>query len=242
MTTQSLPAVSLRTGYRLPAARVLLRVVNYLICMALWPIGPAISGLGSVFLPALREAAGSVDAEELRGGAAEDGDAVVVAQARDRQDVVDRHLVPRERVVGADHHLAHTALGDQVAHPFGGEHDRVEIELTVLQVLGRLLLGQRADPVREGRDDCIRARGVGRQEAAAMSRTNLEPRTKRSGVAAQNSPSFSFWILISSAAASRSARYQKGLMLSAAYSSLSDADLWGKIRACPGHLPWTLSS
>src|SRR5689334_6467011 len=32
--------------------------------------------------------------------------------------------------------------------------------------------------------------------------------TKRSGVAAQNSASFSFWILISSAAASRSARYQ----------------------------------
>ena len=60
MPTQSLPATSLRTGKRLPAARVLLRVVNYLICMALWLIGPAISGLESSFLPAFREAQGRV--------------------------------------------------------------------------------------------------------------------------------------------------------------------------------------
>src|ERR1700730_4341264 len=125
MSTQSLPAVSLRTGNRLPDAQVLFRGVNYLICMALWLIGAAICRLQSSFLPALREGAGSVNAEELGGGAAEDGDAVVVAQARDRHDVIDRHLVPRERVVGADHHLAHTGLGDQVAHSLRGEHDRV---------------------------------------------------------------------------------------------------------------------
>jgi hypothetical protein len=35
MLTQSLPAASLRTGHRLPAARLLLRVSNYLIYMAL---------------------------------------------------------------------------------------------------------------------------------------------------------------------------------------------------------------
>ncbi len=45
--------------------------------------------------------------------------------------------------------------------------------------------------------------------------------TNRSGVAAQNSASFSFWIRISSAAASRSARYQNGLMLSASTSTPS---------------------
>src|ERR1700730_2963787 len=56
MLIQSLPAASLRTGNRLPAARVLLRVSNYLICMVLWLIGPARSGLESSFLPALREA------------------------------------------------------------------------------------------------------------------------------------------------------------------------------------------
>ena len=59
MLTQSLPAASLRTGNRLPAARVLFRVSNYLICMASWLIGPAISGLESSFLPALREASES---------------------------------------------------------------------------------------------------------------------------------------------------------------------------------------
>src|SRR5262245_36686698 len=176
MATQGLPAVSLRTGTRLPEAEVLLRGVNYLIGMALWPIRWAVYGRQSSFLPALREGASSVDAEQLGRGAAEDGDFVVVAEARGREDVIDRHLVPRERVVGADHHLAHTALGDQVAHRFGGEHDRVEKELTILQVLARLLLGQRADPVREGRDHRIRAVGVGRQEAAAMRGTDLQAR------------------------------------------------------------------
>jgi len=56
MATQSLPAVSLRTGNRLPDAQVLIRGVNYLICMALWLVGSAISGLEPSFLPALREA------------------------------------------------------------------------------------------------------------------------------------------------------------------------------------------
>ena len=56
MLTQSLPAASLRTGNRLPAAQVLLRVSNYLIYMVLWLIVPASSDLESSFLPALREA------------------------------------------------------------------------------------------------------------------------------------------------------------------------------------------
>src|SRR6266446_3772872 len=108
MSIQSLPAASLRTGNRLPAARVLLRVVNYLICMFLSRVGSAISGRESSFLPALRETPGggrrstrracgpgrrilcSADPEQLCRGAAEDGDAVVVAQPRDRHDVVDR--------------------------------------------------------------------------------------------------------------------------------------------------------
>jgi len=37
--------------------------------------------------PCSQGGAGSVDAEELGGGAAEDGDALVVAQARDRATV-----------------------------------------------------------------------------------------------------------------------------------------------------------
>ena len=44
MSTQSLPAPSLRTGHGLPAVRWVSRVVNYLIYQALWLIMPAISG------------------------------------------------------------------------------------------------------------------------------------------------------------------------------------------------------
>src|SRR6267378_770000 len=56
MPTQSLPAASLRSAIRLPAARVLFRVSNYLIYRALWATGTAVSGIESSFLPALREA------------------------------------------------------------------------------------------------------------------------------------------------------------------------------------------
>jgi hypothetical protein len=56
MPTQSLPAASLRPANRFPAARVSLSVANYLIYRALEPIGRAISGVKSRFLPALREA------------------------------------------------------------------------------------------------------------------------------------------------------------------------------------------
>ena len=59
MSTQSLPAPSLRTGHGLPAVRWVRRVVNYLIYRALWLIMPAISGSEPSFLPGLREAPGA---------------------------------------------------------------------------------------------------------------------------------------------------------------------------------------
>jgi hypothetical protein len=55
MPTQSLPAASLRTADRLPAARVLVQVASYLIYKVLWPLRKASSGAESSFLPALRE-------------------------------------------------------------------------------------------------------------------------------------------------------------------------------------------
>jgi len=58
MPTRCLPAASLRTAYRLPAARVLMWVASYLIYKALWPIWRAISVVGSIFIPALREMLG----------------------------------------------------------------------------------------------------------------------------------------------------------------------------------------
>src|SRR5260370_29408630 len=55
MPTQILPAASLRSAKRLPAAPTLFRAANYLICIALWSIGRAIFRVASNFLPALRE-------------------------------------------------------------------------------------------------------------------------------------------------------------------------------------------
>jgi hypothetical protein len=55
MPTQILPAASLRSADRLPAARGLLRVSNRLISIALWSIGRVIFRVASNFLPALRE-------------------------------------------------------------------------------------------------------------------------------------------------------------------------------------------
>src|ERR1700730_6996179 len=59
MSTQSLPAASLRTGNRLPAGRVFLWVFKHLICRALSAICWSICGAQSIFVPALREAPGS---------------------------------------------------------------------------------------------------------------------------------------------------------------------------------------
>src|SRR5882724_8570450 len=58
MPTQILPAASLRSAQRLPAARALFLAANYLICLALWSIGRAIFGIAANFLPALREGRG----------------------------------------------------------------------------------------------------------------------------------------------------------------------------------------
>src|SRR5882672_5662052 len=55
MPTQILPSASLRSANRLPAARTLSWVSNYLIGMALWSIGRAIFRVASNFLPVLRE-------------------------------------------------------------------------------------------------------------------------------------------------------------------------------------------
>src|ERR1700730_6977784 len=57
MPRQILPAASLRSAQRLPAAQALFLVANNLIYMALWSIGRAIFRGAANFLPALREGA-----------------------------------------------------------------------------------------------------------------------------------------------------------------------------------------
>src|SRR4029077_12698394 len=115
------------------------------------------------------------DAEQSRRGATQDGDPLLVIQPRGVEHEVDLRAGPRERVVSSDHDLARTAFRNQVAQRLGREHDGVEEELAVLEIRGRLLLGQRADPVGERPDHCIRPVGVGRQEAAAMRGADLQP-------------------------------------------------------------------
>src|SRR5438105_13304500 len=56
MSKQILPAASLRSTNRLPAARAWVERSNHLIRMALWSTARAIFGAASDFLPALREA------------------------------------------------------------------------------------------------------------------------------------------------------------------------------------------
>src|ERR1700736_1527231 len=59
MSTQSLPAASLRTGNRLPAGRARYWMPKYLIWTALSSICSSIRRDKSISLPALREAPGS---------------------------------------------------------------------------------------------------------------------------------------------------------------------------------------
>src|SRR5437870_3284448 len=63
MSTQTLPAASLRRANRLPAVRTLSWAANYWVCMALWSIGRAILRAASNFLPALREGPAEADCQ-----------------------------------------------------------------------------------------------------------------------------------------------------------------------------------
>src|SRR5438309_312353 len=67
MPTQILPAASLRSATRLPAARALFLAANYLICLALWSIGRTIFRVAANFLPALREGRGPFLSPLARG-------------------------------------------------------------------------------------------------------------------------------------------------------------------------------
>src|SRR5580704_9585796 len=67
MPAQILPAASLRSAKRLPAARALFLTANYLICLTLWSIGRAIFRVAANFLPALRERRGLALSPLARG-------------------------------------------------------------------------------------------------------------------------------------------------------------------------------
>src|SRR5229473_8082017 len=104
------------------------------------PVTTATVPLSSMCFPCLF---GSSDAEQPRRGSAQDGDALVVVQSRRVEHEIDLRAGPRERVVGPDHDLTGPGFRDQVAQRLGREDDRVEEELSVLEIGGRLLLWQR---------------------------------------------------------------------------------------------------
>src|SRR3984893_13768972 len=117
MATWFLPAASLRSTHRLPAARALLLSSNYLICRALWSIGPTIFGVGSKFLPALRDG-------ELRG-AVEQGPFPPQLVAGATRSAHRRH-----HVFGAGADAGGPARGHRLearveAHTFGAVHRHV---------------------------------------------------------------------------------------------------------------------
>src|SRR5438094_3324991 len=123
--------------------------------------------------PSARRPELRLDPEQLRRRPAEHRHAFVVAQAWRAEDVVDRRLRPRERIVGAHHDLTGPGLGDEVAQRLGREDERVEVEL--LEILRRLLLQRLGAPVGEGHADRVGTRRVGRQIAAAVGRADLQP-------------------------------------------------------------------
>ena len=67
--------------------------------------------------------------EHARCVAAEDCDPFVVAEARCRHHCIDRTVLPRIRVIAAQHNLTDADLSGQVSQRFGAEDQRVEIEL-----------------------------------------------------------------------------------------------------------------
>src|SRR3984893_5067059 len=119
MATWFLPAASLRSTHRLPAARALLLAANYLICRVLWSIGRTIFGVGSKFLPALREG-------ELRGGV-EQGPfpPQLVHEAGTTRSAHRRHDVFGTGADAGGPACGHRLEAGVEAHAFGAVHRHV---------------------------------------------------------------------------------------------------------------------
>src|SRR6185312_11211600 len=113
----------------------------------------------------------SLDSQQLCRRAAKHRGALRIAEAWRLENVIDRGAGPGIGIVGAHDDPAGAGFGGEMAQRLRGEDDRIVVKL--LQIFGRALL-QRFDALREGDADRIRARGIGRQIAAAMRRANLQ--------------------------------------------------------------------
>src|SRR5438132_3197966 len=117
-----------------------------------------------------------LDVEQPRRVAAEDGGALPESKRRGGHHVVDRMLLPRNRVIGAEYDLTRAHLRHQMPKRFFGEDQRVEIHL--VEICRRLFL---EDDVRIAIDrrheaGVIGTWRVGTEIAASMRCENLEAR------------------------------------------------------------------
>src|SRR5215831_17284887 len=112
----------------------------------------------------------ALHAEKACRIAAQNGDLVFVAQRRSREYMIDRMLLPRNRMVAADDDLAGTDLRHQVAERFRREYECIEIEL--FEIVARRLLQLDVRVAILWRDEArmVAARRVGAEIAAAVRR------------------------------------------------------------------------
>src|SRR5579872_930656 len=69
------------------------------------------------------------DSQQLGCVAVQNRFTVGIAQARRRQNMLDRGAHPRKRIIGTEHDLARANLRRQMPQAFRGEYQRVEVKL-----------------------------------------------------------------------------------------------------------------
>src|SRR5215470_6564460 len=77
-----------------------------------------------------------LDLQQLRRGFTQHGPALSIAEPRRLENMIDRLVLPRDRMVGADDELARADFGGQVSQRLRGEDERVVVHLP--EILGRL--------------------------------------------------------------------------------------------------------
>src|SRR5262249_16701824 len=117
-----------------------------------------------------------VEAQQFGGVAAEDGDFIVIAEARRVENEVDRRFRPGIGEIGSHHELTCADLCHEVANAFGTKHHGVVVE--GLQVFGRRIFDAAVRTTRTQvwprRAALIKTAGVGWQVATGVRGADLK--------------------------------------------------------------------